>query len=326
MIYTVTLNPSLDRTLHFERVVTGAVNRATATRLDLSGKGVNVSLALRELGIPSVMTGIIAGAFGRILVEGLTAQGCQCAFVPVAGETRSNITVIEAETGVSTKLNEPGPTITTDDLARFQDHLLALLREGDLCVFCGSLPPGAPDDAYGRLIRAARSVGARTALDASGPALAVGCAAAPDLIKPNLAEAEGLTGCSLAGEASWDKGLAAMRALGPQRVLLTLGARGALWGDGQGLWLAEPPPIRELSNIGAGDAALAGALYAWRQGLSGGEIARWAVAAGAAKAMGDGTQMPPRGRVEGLFAQVRVQNLTPQETDGADIPSPRKSI
>lgn len=315
MIYTVTLNPSLDRTLHFERVVPGAVNRATATRLDLSGKGVNVSLALHELGVPSVMTGFAAGVFGRILVEGLSAQGCQCAFLPVAGETRSNITVIEAATGVGTKLNEPGPAVTMDDLVRFRDHLVALLRQGDLCVFCGSLPPGAPEDTYGRLILAAQSVGALTALDASGAALAGGCAAAPDLIKPNLVEAECLAGRFLAQEASWAEGLAAMRALGPRRVLLTLGAQGALWGDGQGLWLAEPPPILEVSNIGAGDAALAGALYAWQLGMSGEEIARWAVAVGTAKAMEDGTQMPPRDRVESVLRQVRVRRLTLGDRD-----------
>jgi 1-phosphofructokinase len=310
LIYTVTLNPSLDRTLHFERVTPGVVNRATATRLDLSGKGVNVSLALRELGVPTVMTGFCAGAFGRILVEGLEAQGRPCAFVPVAGETRSNITVIEAVTGVGTKLNEPGPTVTLDDLTRFQRHLLALAQAGDMCVFCGSLPPGAPDDAYGQLICAVRAVGAIAVLDTSGPALAAGCAAAPDLIKPNVVEAEGLTGLSLSSEASWAEGVAAMRALGPRRVLLTLGAQGALWCDEDGLWLAEPPPIHELSNIGAGDAALAGTLHAWQQGLSGDQIARWAVAVGTAKAMGDGTEMPPRARVESVFARVRVRRVT----------------
>jgi len=309
MIYTITLNPSVDRTLHFTSLALGAVNRATATRTDLSGKGVNVSLALHRLGVPSVMTGFVAGTFGRILVEGLRAQGYPCTFLEVAGETRSNITVIDAATGTATKLNEPGPTVTPEDLARFEGHLLSLVQAGDVCVFCGSLPTGAPVETYARLIRALHAVGVLSVLDASGPALTMGCAARPDLVKPNTVEAEELVGFPLEREERWAESIGAIRALGPRRVLLTLGARGAIWAGDDALWWAEPPPIRELSNIGAGDAALAGALYAWQTGLSGPEVARWAVATGTAKALCDGTQMPSRALVEQIFAQVRVCHL-----------------
>ncbi len=309
MIYTVTLNPSLDRTLHFDRLELGAVNRATATRLDWSGKGVNVSLALHELGARSEMTGWVAGAFGRLLVQGLEALGLICAFVEVVGETRSNITVIDAASDAGTKLNEPGPTVSAEDVAAIERHLLGRVRTDDVCVFCGSLLPGAPADTYARLIATVRAAGALAVLDASGPALALGCGAAPDLVKPNAVEAEMLLGRPVGQESTWPADVAAMRALGPRRVLLTLGERGALWADDAGLWLARPPTIRELSNIGAGDAALAGALYAWQAGWPGEEIARWAVAAGAAKAQGDGTQMPARAQVEALYARVRVLRI-----------------
>ncbi len=308
MIHTVTLNPSVDRTLHFESLALGAVNRATATRTDLSGKGVNVSLALRALGAPSVMTGFVAGASGRILVEGLRAQGHACAFLEVQGETRSNITVIDLATGTATKLNEPGPAVTPEDLARLEGHLLGLVRPGDICVFCGSLPVGAPVETYAQLIRALHAAGVRSALDASGPALKTGCAARPWLIKPNALEAQELLGRPLE-EGRWAEAIAAMRALGPERILLTLGARGLIWAAGEALWWAEPPAIREVSNIGAGDAALAGALYAQEGSLPAPEVARWAAATGTAKALCDGTQMPPRALVEEIYAQVRVRRL-----------------
>lgn len=306
MIYTVTLNPSVDRTLHFEALTLGAVNRATATRTDWSGKGVNVSQALHSLGVPTVMTGFVAGAYGHVLVEKLKTQGYVCAFLEVQGETRSNITVIDLATGTATKLNEPGPTVTVEDIARFEAHLLGLVRPGDLCVFCGSLPAGAPPGTYARFIRALSAMGVPSVLDTSGTALKVGCDAGPWLIKPNALEAQELLGRPLE-EGRWAEAALAMRASGPENVLLTLGAQGAIWAEDKALWWAEPPAIHEVSNIGAGDAALAGALYAWQAGLPPEEYARWAAATGTAKALCDGTQMPPRALVEEIYAQVRVR-------------------
>ncbi len=87
MIYTVTLNPTIDRTLHYVRLIVGELNRATSTRMDLSGKGVNVSMGLRVFGLDSILLGIMAGASGRILVEGLRAQGYACDFFVDEAET-----------------------------------------------------------------------------------------------------------------------------------------------------------------------------------------------------------------------------------------------
>jgi 1-phosphofructokinase family hexose kinase len=307
MIYTVTLNPSLDRTLHYARVAWGAVNRAASSRLDLSGKGVNISIALQQLGIESVMLGFAAGVSGRALVEGLTAQGYRCAFVEIAGETRSNITLIEDETGRSAKLNEPGPPVAEGDLVALEERLCALLAPGDLVALAGSLPPGAPEDCYARLIAAAHARGALVALDSSGAALREGCRAAPDLIKPNESEAEALLGRPVGGDLVGE--LRALRGMGPQRVLLSQGALGAAYADEEGCWQATPPAIVEVNNVGAGDATLAGALYAWAQGLPPEELARWAVATGTATAQTDGTTFPTRDVVEELYGRVRIERL-----------------
>ncbi len=310
MIYTVTLNPSLDRTLHYARVAWGAVNRAVSSRLDYSGKGVNISIALRQLGRESVLLGFAAGAFGRLLVAGLRAQGYRCEFVEIAGETRSNVTLIEDETGRSTKLNESGPPVTERDLAALEERLCTLLAPGDLVALAGSLPPDAPDDTYARLIAAAHARGALVALDTSGAALREGCRAAPDLIKPNEVEAEGLLGHPV--QADLAAALGALRALGPRRVLLSRGAQGAAYADGEGCWQATPPPIVEVNNVGAGDAALAGALYAWAEGLPPAEVARWAVATGTAAAQTDGTTFAARDEVADVYAGVAVARLARQ--------------
>jgi len=312
MIYTVTLNPTLDRTMHLPRLEVGGLNRASHSRTDWGGKGINVSVTLQRFGVDSVITGFWAGAYGRVLFEGLRATGLACDCVEVPGETRSNITVIDLERGATTKLNEPGPNVRAEDVEAFGQRLGQRVAAGDLCVFSGSLPPGAPEDTYARLIAAAQARGVRTALDTSGAALAAGCAARPDLVKPNVPEAAELVGERFTTRADLVNGLAAILALGPRRVLLSMGERGAAFADGVGgglpaIWLAEPPPIRELSAVGAGDAALAGALWAWERGLGGAEMARWAVAAGTATAMEDGTAIPSLERIERVYARVRVE-------------------
>jgi len=310
MIYTVTLNPTIDRTMHLPQLLVGGLNRASHSRIDLSGKGINVSVALRVFGVETVLLGFSAGVFGRALVDGLRAEGFRCDFVEVAGETRSNITLIDDAAGITTKLNEPGPTVTEENIAAMAERLAAHVVSGDLCVFSGSLPPGAPVDTYARLMRVVQGQGGDVALDTSGPALAAGCAARPLWIKPNLDEAAELVGRPFTQVDDLAPGVRAILGLGPQRVLLSLGSRGAVMADGQGVWWAEPPNITEISAVGAGDALMAAAL--WASGCvraSPDEVARWAVACGTAASMQDGTAMPTRARVQEVYARVRVSAL-----------------
>lgn len=309
MIVTVTLNPSLDRTLHFPSVRIGTLNRATRSRVDLSGKGVNVSMALREFGLESVMTGFVAGRFGRILAEGLREAGYATDFLEVPGETRSNITVIDDASGVTTKLNEPGPTVAEGDLRALEGLLAGRLRAGDLCILSGRLPGGAPDDTYARLVRLLGAGGIRVVLDSSGEPFRLGCAAGPDLVKPNAAEARELLGRAVAPGSRLAGDLQSMLALGPRRVLLSLDARGAAWASAAGAWFAEAPAITEVSGVGAGDALLSGALWAESQGLAAPEALRWGVAAGTAAAMGQGSAMPARNLVREVYEEVRIRAL-----------------
>lgn len=313
MIYTITLNPTIDRTMRFPRLAVGELNRATRSRSDYSGKGINVSVALSRLGLDSVAMGFMAGAYGRVLVTGLAAMGLRCDFVEVAGETRSNVTVIDAATGATTKLNEPGPTVTEGDLAAFEARLVERLVPDDLCVMSGALPAGAPPNTYARLVAAVRRRGGVAVLDTSGAAMAAGCAAAPDVVKPNAVEAGELVGARLDGGLRTDGDIAAcldaIRRLGPGRVLLSLGALGGAYADGVAAYLAQPPAITEVSAVGAGDTFLAAGLWAWQQGLPPKEIARWAVAGGTAAAMRDGTVIPNRAQIEAVHRDVRVRAL-----------------
>jgi len=308
MIYTVTLNPSVDRTLHVDELAVGGLNRATSVTTYLAGKGVNVSVALQRLGVPSVLLGLAGGATGRQLAEGLAALGLSCAFCEVAGETRSNLTILEDGCGRTTKLNEPGPVVTDADL----DRLLGMadgIGPGDLCVLSGSLPPGLPDRTYGQLVTRLRGQGAFVALDASGEPFRQAMVARPHLIKPNVAEAGELLGRSLEGKAAWTEALTALHAIGAERVLLSLGPQGAASYEDGLAWWARPPGITEASAVGAGDALLAGWICAWLQDLPPPERLRWAVACGTAAATLDGSAMPSRSLVEDVLAQVEVESL-----------------
>jgi len=308
MIYTVTLNPSVDRTLHLPGLRIGELNRAKSATIDLAGKGVNVSVALRALGIDSVLLGFAGGATGRYLVDGLRDRGYTCAFHEVEGETRSNLTVVDDGSGQVTKLNEPGPTVSLADLGALM-AFMERIGEGDVCVLSGSLPPGAPVDAYARLVHRVRLQGAYVALDASGRALAEGLRAAPDLIKPNLAEVRELLRVVLAEPEAWAKAVHALRRRGAGHVLLSAGKDGALSDDVMSTLWARPPIIDEASPVGAGDALLAAWLYARERGLDVRERLRWAVACGTAAAELDGSRMPSREAVEELRSRVDVQSI-----------------
>ena len=310
MIYTVTLNPAIDRELSVPSIVLGEVLRATAHRVDWGGKGFNVSRSLRALGGESTALGFVGGEAGRRIAAGLAQLGIAVDFVEIAGETRTNVSVVDGVRYL--KVNEPGPTITEAEAARLIDKVRALARPGDWWVLSGSLPPGASPGIYADVIRIVQAAGARAILDTSGAALAQGCAARPFLVKPNAAEAAELTGRRVDPSEDSD-GFAAARdaaadlhARGVSYVLLSLGRRGALLSDGRSSWRARPPRITERNPVGAGDSMVAGMVWGLAQGMPVERALRWAVASGAAAASLDGTAFGTHAEVTALEPQVEI--------------------
>ena len=310
MIVTVTLNPSLDKTLRVTRLARGELNRAQVVRMDVGGKGFNVSRALLALGMPSLAVGVMAGGTGQALAHGLAALGIEADLIWVEGETRSNITLFEAEDGVYTKINEPGPTLSPEAIWEIVRRVEQRARPGDLWVFCGSLPPGAPVDLYAHLIRRVQDTGALAALDTSDAPLRAAMAASPFLLKPNVTEAEELMDRPLPTLADQVTAVRCLQARGIQLVALTRGREGALLANGSEMLAVKPPLIASGSPIGAGDAFLAGLIYAWSQGAHLADMARWAAACGAAAAAQEGTGVGQRVEVEALLSQICVEKLS----------------
>lgn len=305
-IVTVTLNPALDRTLSVPQLLPGAMNRARLVRQDWGGKGINVSRALRALGVTSRISGLIGGVTGELLKNRLTAEGFEVSFVSVSGETRQNITLRDDASGLYTKLNEPGPTISGQDEASVAAFIEQTARPGDIWVFSGSLPAGASPDLYARLIGSVQERNAQAILDTSGAALRLGTAARPMVIKPNSEEAAEALGVALDDDEAHAAAALALHTRGVRYVLLTRGAQGALLaGDGE-VCRATPPQIDALSSVGAGDASLAGLLWGLVEGYSLADMARCAVACGAAAALQEGTGIGSRALVDDIYERVSV--------------------
>jgi 1-phosphofructokinase len=288
MIVTFTVNPSVDRTLEISELVRGAVIRAPRTRVDGGGKGVNVTRALAGNGHLSVAVLPSGGAEGAQLMALLEAEQLLVRPVPIAGSIRANVTIVEPD-GTTTKINEPGPTLSGAEVASLTDTLLEATSGADWAVLSGSLPPGAPADLYATLTTRLHAHGVRVAIDADGPGLTATFVGGPDVVKPNqreLAEASGLPVNSLADAlAAVDR----IRAAGARTVLASLGADGALLVDDTGAYHASAEVSAHRSTVGAGDATLAGFLAA---GGSGAAALAEAVAWGTAAVSLPGSRMP----------------------------------
>lgn len=271
MILTVTLNPSLDRTVEVDALVPGAVHRALRSRVDPGGKGVNVTRALLANGVRSCAVVPLGGPDGAELAAMLAEASVDVVTVPVAGATRSNITIAESD-GTVTKFNEPGAALSEQDLTTVVDHVLEHSQPGDWVVLCGSLPPGVDDDQYATMTTLLRERGRRVAVDTSGAALHHAVAAAPDLIKPNRVELAEVVGRDLDSVADILAAAHELHARGVGHVLVSLGGDGAVLVGGADDGAGEPHDVADLvgastvatirSTVGAGDAFLAGYLAA----------------------------------------------------------------
>uniref|UniRef100_UPI0010419CCE 1-phosphofructokinase family hexose kinase n=1 Tax=Actinomadura roseirufa TaxID=2094049 RepID=UPI0010419CCE len=265
MIVTLTLNPSLDRTIEVAALTRGAVIRTRPARLGPGGKGVNVSRVLLVARVPSVAVLALGGPDGARLRRLLEAEDLVVRVVPVAGRTRSNVTIVEPG-GVVTKLNEPGSRLTRAELDAVAGAVLAEAARASWVVACGSLPPGVPETFYGDLCADLAPTPVRVAVDTSGPALPAAAGAGADLIKPNREELVAAVGRPVDRLSDVIGAAAELRALGAKAVLVSLGAEGAVLVDDDGIVTGTAPVDRPRCTVGAGDALLAGFLAAGARG------------------------------------------------------------
>ena len=306
MIVTLTANPSVDRTSEVEQLSRGAVMRARAIRVDAGGKGVNVTRALSANGRSSLAVLPSGGAEGAQLLDLLQAERLGVRAVPISGAIRANVTIVEPD-GTTTKINEPGPTLSPGESAELIDALLSAAAGVDWAVLSGSLPPGAPADLYATLTESLHAAGVRVAVDTEGDLLRRTLAASPDVIKPNRRELAQASGLAVDDVASALAAVERLRLAGARSVLASLGSDGAVLVDDTGTHHATAT-VTARSTVGAGDATLAGFLAA---GGAGPDALVEAVAWGAAAVSLPGSRMPHPADID--RSAVVINSLTPVE-------------
>lgn len=309
MIYTLTLNPAVDRELTVSAMEFDSVLRATEARVDFGGKGFNVSRLLKGMEASSTAVGFLGGRAGELLQDGLKSLGIGTDFVWVPGETRTNVSIVTQSHDHYIKVNEKGPLVDEAKQQELLEKIDSLAGPGDWWVLAGSLPPGVANDFYARIVYVLNKHGAKAVLDTSGESLQMGCAEKPYLVKPNAEEAHVLTGLPMNTPSEIAAAAAEICRLGAQNVVVSMGKAGALLHTAEGTWLTHTPKIQEKNPIGAGDSMVGGLVWALTQDIALKEALGWGVASGAATASLPGTEVGSRPLIEELFTQVQYERL-----------------
>ena len=309
MIYTVTLNPALDKTATVENLRLDSVNRISELRVDPGGKGINVSKVVRELGAKTVAIALLGGHTGTMLRNMLAELGIECKVLEVEGETRTNLKIKDPALKTNTDINEPGPEVTDEQLRGMLDGLVGEVGGGDIVVLSGSLPRGAAADTYKVWVAALKKTGAKVYLDADGDKLVRGIEAKPDLIKPNEIELGAMMGRTLDADEEIVEAARELIDGGLDRVMVSMGGAGALYVARDVTIKANPVKVPVGSTVGAGDSVVAALAYAQDKGLGLEDTMRLAMATGAANVMQSGTQAAPRELVDSLIDKVVVTRL-----------------
>jgi len=312
MILTVTLNVALDRTVAVPRMALGNRHRVVDSRRAAGGKGVNIARALKALGEPVIATGLAAGPTGARIRELLDAEQVLHDFIEVAGDSRTNLAVVDPTSGEQTEINERGPTVAAEDLDRFTERLLYLASGARYCVIAGSLPPGAVPDHYATLISALRAAGVPTLLDTDGEPMRLGLRAQPAMVVPNVAEAEEAVGYEFTEPGDLTSAADSLVGMGAEEAIVTTPSGCvALVGEGSARthYEATIEPLTAVASVGSGDAFLAGFVTARRDGRAIEDCLAYGVACGAESTQHFGAGTVDPDEAEKLVGRVRVERL-----------------
>jgi 1-phosphofructokinase len=300
MIYTCTLNPSVDYIVHVDEFRIGELNRAVKTLTFPGGKGINVSRVLKRLGIESTALGFIGGFTGAFIIEQLQNENIACDFVEVPGNTRINV---KLKSGKETEINGQGPMIQPEHEAEFMEKIRAL-TENDIVVLAGSVPSSLSPNVYEKIIDEAKKVKAKVVVDTSGPALKSLLLRKPFLAKPNHKELAELFETSFHSKDEIMVYGRRLVELGVKNVIVSMAGNGAFYFNQEMTLFAEAPKGTVKNSVGAGDSMVAGFLAAYTSGKSLEEAFAYGVASGSATAFSE--DLCTKDRVEQLVQEVNV--------------------
>lgn len=277
------MNPAIDRNVTADRLVFEDRAYILSSFESAGGRGINASRVIHDFGGATRAIAPCGGRSGRLFEELLAKAGFPVELVKIRKQIRTNLTISDKQ-GLTVKLNERGPSLNGDELARLEGAVSAALEGAEWLMLCGSLPPGVPQDFYARLIALAHSRRVNTLLDTDGEPLEAGLEAKPTVVTPNQHEAERLLSRVLLTRNHFLEAATRIHDYGAQSVVLSLGARGAVGSFDGRLYEALPPRVDAVCAIGAGDALAAAFVWAMTRSPDYPDALRWGVAAGSASA------------------------------------------
>ncbi|MFC1892534.1 1-phosphofructokinase [Chloroflexota bacterium] len=308
-VATVTINPSLDRTITVAGLVVDETNRWVSTRLYAGGKGIDVSRAIHEMGGKTIAYGFVGGVAGRTVEILLDEEGVPYSFTPIEQETRTNFIISDTRTVQQTRIDAPGPRISKRELDRFHRKMQGISPKPALMVVGGSVPPGLPTNIYYDIVMEAKSFDVRCILDSEGKWLEEGIKARPYLVKCNIREAEELVGRELWSEPAIIDAALDIVGQGVEVVVISRGKDGIIATTGGQVFKAVPPSEKVRSTVGAGDCAIAGMALKLAYDEPFIEACHLAAAMGTACVLTPGTELCHRADVERLLPQIEVLEI-----------------
>lgn len=301
-IYTLTLAPSLDSATQTPQIYPEGKLRCTSPVFEPGGGGINVARAITFLGGQATAIFPVGGATGQHLVELLQTEHVPVESVETQEWTRQNLHVHVDASGEQYRFVMPGATLHNDELQKLQDKVVHI-PAGSLLVISGSLPPGVSLEAFVALIKAAQQHGLRCVIDSSGDALAAALEIGNiELVKPNQKELSALVQRELVQPDDVRKAAQEIIRSGKaHRVVVSLGAQGALAVDANSCVQVVPPPIKSQSTVGAGDSMVGAMTLKLAEDADLKTMVRYGVAAGSAATINQGTRLCSRDNTQKIF-------------------------
>ncbi|MCD8097649.1 MAG: 1-phosphofructokinase [Lachnospiraceae bacterium] len=302
MIYTVTTNPALDYVMITKKAALGQLNRASRELHFCGGKGINISVVLNHMGVPSICLGFVSGYVGDEIERELQREGCKTDFIHLAeGCTRINVKLKESN-GRETEINGNGPKID----AEHQEQLLRQAEsvgEDDILILSGNIPDEMPEDFYAQMAARATGRGAKLVVDAEKRLLLPTLQYHPLLVKPNQKELEGIVSQKIRQLSDLQEAAGCLQRMGAIHVLVSLGKKGAYFldSDGKGI-LLDAPRGTVINTVGSGDSMVAGFLCRYLQGETAVSAAAYGVAAGSARAFSE--RFPEKKEIDVLYEGI----------------------
>jgi 1-phosphofructokinase len=308
MIYTVTLNPAVDKTIKLQNLLVDHVNRAEDVREDAGGKGINVSKMIKNLMGSSRALGICGGKTGEFIQDQLDELGISHNFIKASGQTRTNIKIVDDLHKTYTDINEIGTHVSEEVLKALEEAIFSHLTHEDFLVLAGSVPSNVPKDIYKNWIQKANQIGAKVILDADGQLLEQGIEAGPYLIKPNIHELEQLYNQKI---DTIEKAIQLAKDLLKNKIdviVISRGEQGCVVVTTDETLMVEGLKVPVKSTVGAGDSMVAAITHALSQKASLKEAIILGVAASAASIMQEGTIMGEWETIQSLKEKVNLTN------------------